>query len=394
MSFNRKGFFSTRQASDMRALHRVIADKPSGLISLIDGVNPSAESVVVGSEVSNGFLVPESFVNDKGCRVFIKSDGWSSYVSNRRHFRNVYSALSQPSYERGKVAPLISGDEEGAQVLKPLDSLRKLLGDLSSVTQEDLFFVGYSYHSLEKSASRDTNDFASKVLVPLTSIFEGAWIAAYLSKLAKESEGQMFAESDERVTLTNPDSADVDGANVNFVVPSRSASNTNGNYRGRVLSIPVSDTRGDTRVLRNAWALRTKYDDDNDFSHNCYWSLKARIENHHDLGTVGFSPLSPHCVAAIYEAQRVLSRRFGTMVPFDYSTIFVPSKEMVRFYQVLINNVLVYDPSHGSSDHLRTLSNNELSTLLFRKMVSIGPDRTLQSKDRDGKVRDYDWGVK
>lgn len=348
----KKSFFVERTVAEIRELGMQETGRHRGLVRTIDDLDPASDGLIVRAQLIPG-------------RFFIGS-GNQAKASRKAYKHGDLIALSHPSTKQGCY--------ESREI--PLMIRARDFARLGEMKEEEINFFGYSVRP-------EWGDRTRRVF-PFAWMPEGVRLFSY----AEISAGGVKVEAypDARKVRAN-------GASVVVSVPSRTKKNPR--YRFRLTNVPfvsqtpenlatvlslrphtVHDEAGEPIVGRtphDSYNIRYGYEDDRESDNPITFYP-------HDLaGYLGIvkTQLTEHNLTAM------------EMNPFA-----LPSRHQARFYMKLCNNVLIYDPTLGGKEKLRKPHVAEKSLLLARAIGVFGHDDfAFWDPARDGKLRDYDWGI-
>ena len=251
----------------------------------------------------------------------------------------------------------------------PLAMRAEAFSALSNIPDDTLNFVGYSFWPVQGRDRRERR-------VPFVWLPEAARLFAYAENMAGGIKVKAYDYA-RRVAS--------EGAKVICTVPSRTRKKPR--YNVRLESVPMDGATERRAVI---------------------WSLKSNFEispEHRDFGTIKYGweherrdsdafMFYPHDMAA-YIAVAGDSWKNHNLTPMEMNPFALPSRHQADFYQKLCNNVLVYDPTLQNKDKLRKMYIAEKSIMLGRAIGVFGHDDfAFWDPARDGKLKDYDWGIK
>lgn len=168
------------------------------------------------------------------------------------------------------------------------------------------------------------------------------------------------------------------GGKFKFSVPSRTAKNPR--HEMTAESVPIQQSRYNPVI----WT-------DIGFTHYC-----GVVGNDFSYRYVKAEDFCAHEVAALEFLAKDEYKKTGYVakanrIPFDFLPFPLPTEETVKFYDKLINQVMVQDVDGNGRNRKRSLNKAEREILLwdFVKINGYGP--TFGPKDK--KIVEYDWAA-
>jgi len=342
----RKSFFKEREVNEILEDFRVKqAFNQKNLVERILDLEPSHDAIEIRTRITPG-------------RFFINTEN-SAEASRKCYKHGDLIALSQPKTK---------AEAYECQDI-PLAIRAKDFEKLKDLKEEEINFVGYCWHPVQ---GRDRR----KRVVPFVWCPEGERIFAYSEHLGRGIEIEAYADS-QRVKI--------EGANVVCTVPSRRKKEPR--YKVRLINVPVE---GVTERRAIVWGLKTQYGDGEETEHSIY---NIRYTWKSDREASDKFTFYPQDIAA-YIKFAGESWKKHNLVPMEMNPFALPSRKEAEFYKKLCNNVIIYDPTIKSKKNLRKPHLDEKSILIARSIKVLGHDGSmLWDPQRDGKLKDYDWGI-
>lgn len=344
MSEERKSFFAERSVAEIKELKPKWVNNAKGLVRKIDGLDSSKEAMIIAIR-----LLPGEF--------YQFTDSWAE-ASRKAYKHGDYVALGQPQTQ-----------EEALRTREsPLQIRARDLDVLRGIREEEIQTFGYSFRPVQ---GRDRR----KRLVPFAWIMEGTKLFSYAANLAEGIKVEPYADSG-RVAR--------EGAEIVVTIPSRTKKKSR--YKVKLSHVPVVDRPEKNAVV---WSLRSTYDEGRAPLHSLY-NVRFTFEREPEASDV--LHLYPQDVAAYLAVARQCFEENKNFVPWNMNPFAKPSQRAASFYGRLGNNVLVYDPSIKTKDHLRKLHVAERSLLIAREIGVFGHDQTMfWNPEVDPKLKDYSW---
>ncbi len=289
-------------------------------------------------------------------------------ITLRRFFKGNLNCeeASRKCYKHGPLISLSQPRTQGqAYDCKeiPLAIRKKDFSELEKMNESDINFLGYSFYPVQGEKR--------KRVVPFVWIVEGARLFSYAENMA----GGITIEP-------YPDSARVkyEGASIVCAVPSRTPKK--GRYKIKLKHFPVE---GSTERRAVAWSVISDSSQE-DVPHRIY-DIRYTYEDAREGSDI--FRFYPHDIAAYYSVIKHFAKEHN-WTPLEMSPIALPSRKTSEFYNLLNNNVLVFDPTLDSKDQLRKLHIDEKSIMIARMIGVYGHDATMFADgSRDGKLQDY-----
>ncbi len=225
-------------------------------------------------------------------------------------------------------------------------------------------YCGYSFMPIGRDAR--------KRKIPLIECLEGARIFAYAHRRS----------SIKVKPYTDSKRVRIDGAEVVVEVPSRTqrARKT----RFKFVNVPIVDSDEKYAISSNLGS-----------DHSCgskRFNIRYRYSD--DKESSGIFNICAHEIAGYLGLVEQAWEEDKNIVPLQMSQFAIPTRETVDYYLKLENNVLVRDENLKVKDKLRKPNRGEKEIALWGLVEAYGHDRTFFAKgERDGNLRDYDWGV-
>ncbi len=345
----RKAFFMERTARQIAELRTKPVYKQRGLVEKIADLDLDC-GLVVSCQ-----LVPGNF------------------------FRNVDSSYeaSRKCYKHGEMLrlghPETKADCDKSPTI-PLQLRAEVLSALKGLKEEEISYIGFSFKPswgdrLERRVPFLWSPEALRLFAYSESTQDGITVKAY-----KDAE---------RVKL--------EGATVLAKVPSRRKDVPE--YLFRMLHVPIVRSQHNLAtvlMLKPAQLQEGARTVSPRIPHD---SANIRYPYETDPEASEVITFYPHDIAAYLGVIRDETRKHN-ITPLEMNPFALFSRKGAEFYKRLCNNVIVYDPSISTKDHLRKLHLAEKSILLGRAIGKFGHDEIAYwEPSRDGKLKDYDWGI-
>jgi len=223
-------------------------------------------------------------------------------------------------------------------------------------------YCGYSFMPIGRDAR--------KRKVSLIECLEGARIFAYAHQWTG-IKVKSYADS-KRVRI--------DGAEVVVEVPSRTKKERKARFK--FLNVPIIDSPEKYAISSNIGS-----------NHSCgskMFNIRYRYSD--DKESSSIFNICAHEIAGYLGLVEQAWEEDKNIIPLQMSQFAIPTQETVDYYLKLGNNVLVKD--ENVKDKLRKLKRGDKEIALWALVECYGHDRTFFAKgDRDGSLKDYNWGV-
>lgn len=344
----RKSFFKERSAEQSKKCDLTNVYRARGLAEKIAEIG---DSKVIAVRTS---IIPARFYNQTR---------ESNEAARKCYKHGDFIALSQPKTQ---------GEAFECREI-PLAIRARDFGKLEEMREEEINYVGYTFRPVQGNDRR-------KRVVPFVWILEGARLFAYAENFANGIEVKPYADAKK---------ARFEGADIVCRVPSRQKGKPR--YSLRLKHVPVE---GSTERRAVCWSLSSEYPDGNIPEHILF-NIKYNFQE--DAETSNVFTFYPQDIATYIAVIKHYNKEHN-LTPIEMSPIALPSKKMADFYTKLCNNVLIYDPRLTAKDNpekLRKLNLTEKSIVIARAIGRCGHDETMfWDPERDGKLRDYSWGIK
>jgi hypothetical protein len=298
------------------------------------------------------------------------------------HFRNVTTVAEagRKLYKFGNLVPL--SQPENLEIAyksrkNPLDIRRGDFTDLERIDEIQNNFIGYSFRPVQ---GRDRR----KRIVPFVWLLEAFKLFSYSETTGvdkKTGKGSIVVEPySDALRVAN------EGAKIVCKIPSRTQKKSR--YVVRLENVPVRDNSYKRAII---WGVKSNFD-----QHPMHSNYNLRFT--WETGKEGSDVFTwyPHDIAAyIASAKKFRTDQVpGNIVPLQMCPFPLISRLEGDFYRNLCNNVLIFDPTLKSKEKLRNLNIGEKSILISRSISVMGHDETMYwDASRDGKLKDYDWGI-
>jgi len=346
----KKAFFKDRTNAEIRDLHTQRAYSQRDLINKILNLDGSEDAL----EIRNMIIPGKFHINAK-----------SSQDASRKCYKHGdLIALNQPQTQQEAYE---CRDIPLAIRARDFDELRKL-------NEEEINFIGYSFRPVQ---GRDRR----KRIVPFVWVPESAKLFGYSENIIetnpRKKKGIEIKPYDDSAKVKT------EGAKIIAKVPSRTAKKPR--YIIRLENIPVE---GNTERRAIPWGVKSDFEIDPEHS-----KYNMRYTWEHDREGSDIFTFYPHDIAAYFGVIKTFNEKHN-LTPLEMNPFSIPSRKLAEFYKKLCNNVLVFDPTLLSKDKLRKPHLAEKSILIARAIGKLGHDETMfWDPERDGRLKDYDWGV-
>lgn len=348
MSEERKSFFKERSVREIGQLRVQQVHSQSDLLHRLADLNQATDSLEIRLQI-----IPEDF---------FKGGKTGAEASRLCYKHGELIQLSQPktqteAYRRNEI-PL---------AIRKKDFLRHL----ESKAVEDISYVGYSWHPVQ---GRDRR----KRVVHFSWLPEAIKLFGYAETKAFGIPIIPYADS-KRVSL--------EGADIVCLVPSRTKKKQR--YVVKLRHVPVD---GGTEKRAVIWSLRPEYEPGEAPGHNVF-NIRYTGETQREASDI--VTFYPHDIAAYIAIAGHFWKKHN-LTPMEMIPFALPSRKGAELYNKLCNNVVIYDPSLRGIDKFRKLHIAEKDIILARCIGVFGHDEIAfwDFKERDGKLKDYDWTVK
>lgn len=342
----KKSFFRERSAEQIQRMNLSVTSTTRGLAGKIRNLD-SQEGIIIRTPI-----IPGRFYQ------FVES--WED--------------ASRKCYKHGDLVTLSQPRTQGAAFECreiPLAIRARDFSELNEMREQEINYVGYRFKPVQG------NDGRWRV-VPFVWAMEGARLFAYAENVAGEIKVEPYADAKK---------VQFEGADIVCSVPSRTKKK--GRYLVRFKHVPVE---GSTQRRAVCWSLCTEHL--RQAPEHAEYNIKYNYGD--DAEGSDVFTFYPHDIAAYIAVIKHYNEKHN-LTPIEMSPIALPSRKMADFYTRLGNNVLIYDPTLSSNDNkdkLRKLHLAEKSILLARAIGVFGHDATMfWDPERDGRLRDYNWGV-
>jgi len=345
----KKSFFSERTAEGIRNLEVSQTTQQHGLVEKISRLERD-QGLVVRAQIIPG-------------RFFINSQDQAE-ASRKCYKHGDLLALSQPQTQH----------EAYSTNEIPLAIRARDLSLLGSMREEEINFVGYSFHPVQ---GRDRR----KRVVPFVWLPEALRLFAYAETMTSYEDQKGVKKGIQVIPYADARRVSIEGAKVVCSVPSRTAKKSR--YKIRLENVPVE---GNTERRAVVWGLKSDFEADPEHSK---WNIRYVWESSQE-GSDTFT-FYPHDIAAYIATARDYWKQHN-LTPMEMNPFALFSRQGAEFYRKLCNNVLVADPKLKAKEKTRKLHLAEKSILLARAIGVFGHDAIAYwSPERDGKFKDYDW---
>ncbi len=348
---SKKSFFANRTVPQVKALDTREVYHQRGLVDKIECLNPESQAIILKAE-----LIPRSFA----------PGAENSFEVARKFWKHgPYLVLSQP----GTIEEALETQYHPLEIRRrDFDSKLRKSKSGKPTQEEHIRFLGYSFRPIQGPDK-------VKRMVPFSRILDGARLFAYASQKAGGIE-----------VRTYDDSARVETEGGVAIVRVPSTSEKKERYLMRVAGFPLFDNPEQFSI---AWGFRTT---GRNLPEHKVWTFGYKFKE--DTEQSNAVILDDKDVAAAYAIAAHYMVNGHNSVPWEMIPIAKPSESQVSFDFKLGNNVLVYDPTTSTKDHLRQLYMAERSILHGRRVALKGHDETMFWKaGRDSKLTDYVWNL-
>ncbi len=235
--------------------------------------------------------------------------------------------------------------------------------------EEEIYYLGITWQPLQSLDRRWR-------VVPFDVPIEGAKIYSY----AFHNAGGIDIEG----KYTNAKKVQAEGGQILCKVPSRTEGKER--YRINLLNVPLMHGKEKNSII---WSLKSQYLEGKEperstFLHNLRYEWAQHTKSS-DIFVFG-----PHETAAYFAIIHKYWKGLENTVPLEMNPFPLPSKDWARFYELLKNNVIIYDPTLRSKKKLRNLHLDEVCIMLSRSIKVKGPYNTAYwDMTRDGPIKNY-----
>jgi hypothetical protein len=349
----KKSFFDEREVREIKELNPKKVYDARGLVRRIIDLDPSCESLELRFPITPG-------------RFFFG--------------RLTGAEASRKCYKHGDLISLSQPEtQQDAYKCKeiPLAIRARDFSKLEKMKEEDIDFIGYSFRPVQ---GRNR----TKRIVPFVWCAEAVRLWGYSENMTHGINVDTRYVDSKRVKL--------EGGEVLCEVPSRTRKKPR--YKFKLLHVPVE---GATERRAVVWSLEPALfiGEEGEIEggrvpHDSY-RIKYTGENVRE-GSQNIV-FYPHDIAAYIGIVKSFTAQHN-LTPFEMNPFILISRKGAQFYKNTCNNILIYDPTIQSKDHLRKLHIDEKSILFARAIGVLSHDEIAYwSPERDGKLKDYDWSI-
>jgi len=358
----RKSFFRERTAADIRKLELGETSKQRGLVERIADLE-TGQGLVIRAQIIPGRFFQNVETTEDAARKCYKHGDLVS--------------LSYPeTKEDARRCPNI-----------PLAIRAQALSRLQDIREDEINFVGL--------VTRPNWGDRLRRVTPFVACPEGLRIfayaetmTAYLDREGKPQRGiKIESYADARRVRE-------EGASMVAEVPSRTAKHPR--YKFKLMHVPV---------IRSPENLATVMTLKPELMQNPLDGEPIKGRTPHSMYNIRYTweresegsevvTYQPHDVAAYVKIAGNFWKSHN-MTPMEMNPFILVSKVGAEFYKKLCNNVVIFDPTSKSKEHLRKPYLAEKSILLARAIGRFGHDEfAFWNPERDRKLKEYDWTVR
>jgi len=339
----RKSYFMERTATDIRGLNQKDIYHQRGLVRKILDLDPSEDGLTLKTRLTPG--------------RFYRTTDDSSEASRKCYKHGDIISLSVPKTKekalKSREIPLAVRDRDFSR--------------LAAMKEEEINFIGYSFRPVQGTDRR-------KRFIPFAWLPEAVRLFSYAENLAGQIDIKSFTDA-KRVSK--------EGATIVCSVPSRTKKKAR--YTIKLEHVPVFRSQENMAIILG---LKSNFEVNPGHS---IWNIKYNRE--FDSEGSDIFTFYPQDIAAYISVAASYWRQHN-LTPMDMNPFALPSRLEAEFYRKLCNNIIVFDPSLTSRNKLRKLHLDEKCILLGRSIKVLGHDESMfWDPARDGKLRDYEWGV-
>ena len=102
--------------------------------------------------------------------------------------------------------------------------------------------------------------------------------------------------------------------------------------------------------------------------------------------------IAPHAIAAYHGTAEHFLGEEGNDVPFRMNPFIIPSQNFVNLYNLISNNLLVYDSTIGNKGGTRKPYQAERANILARGIANLGLKGAMQNPRRLTELPSFNWG--
>jgi len=347
----KKSFFKERTKREIQEFRSSRVYRRKGLVEKIDGL-PKDRVLEIRVQIIPG-------------RFFVNVETGAE-ASRKAYKHGDLIALSHPK-TRGEcyTCPDI-----------PLSIRARDFAKLRQIKEEEINFVGYSV--------QPTWSDRTKRVFPFVWHPEGIKLFAYAENMTpKGIVVEPYADA-KRVRS--------EGASVAVEVPSRTRKNPR--YKFKLNHVPIVRGRENLAsvLTLKPWIIQKDEESVKERTLHDIYNIRYTWEGERERSEI--ITFYPHDVAGYLGIIKSELAKHN-LTPMEMNPFALPSQHQADFYTKLCNNVLIYDPTLNSKNKLRKLHLAEKSILLARGIGKFGHDDfAFWDWGRDGKLKDYDWGLK
>ncbi len=360
----KKLFFERRTKAQIGELRQKHTYRPRGLVDTISDLDPDSDALIIRTSI-----VPGEFLrnNSSGSEASRRALKWGD---SRKTWLKLNYPPTVEECTRSPLVPLQIRERDFAEAMKGLK-------------EEEIRFVGY----VEQPNWGDR----TKRVTPFAWIPKGVKLFAYAEQLnpfpGKEQDDVGVSVD---LRYINAKSVWTHGAEIPLAVPSQHEKK--GRYHYRLSHVPIVQSPYNLATI-----LRMKPATEHNPETGEPFEGRTELERHlFRYPLLGAPELGPviwrdwHDVAAYLGIIKRANRELKTLTPMAMNPFSLFGKEAARFYDAMNNNVLIYDPTTSTKDHLRHLHETEQSILWARAIKVKGFEQFgFWNWERDGAFKTY-----